>query len=652
MKKYFCVVSHTHWDREWYLPLEKFRIKLVNLMNNLIRILNENPEYIFHMDSQTKVIDDYLEIFPEKRNELIRFIRSGRLVIGPWYIQNDFFLTSGEATIRNLMTGIGDAESYGGTARTGYAPDQFGIISQLPQILMGFGIDNFIFGRGLQEENCKSEFLWEAPDGSRVLAVNLSHWYNNAQSFSRDPVKSLALLEKIEQETDRTALTPYRLCMNGVDHLEPQEDLFEILEHLNSVMDGDGTVLQVSMEEYILKIKEYIMENNTSLDKRVGELRRGSDEHILNGTLSSRIYIKRQNTRAQNLLEKVFEPFFTVLHLMGIKAEYAGNYNRYLWRKLLENHPHDSICGCSADEVHRQMEDRFERFNDALELLTESGLDLLASHIDRRDLSEGSYLAVIVNTLEHEREEVVEVTLQFPEDENTGSFEIINESGDEIPFVVLKKERIFRNLISPVNLPGNLLVDSFSCLIQARVPSYGYRTYVVNPLPCPSGSGKKEQDSMLSSESGVLEAENDLLKLFIHPEGRIDLENKRTGIKLDDVLSFEESDDCGDVYTFRTRGSKEYLDEAPEIEIVTANILRTEISLRFSWELPAFFDRTTESRSAETEVNQLTVNVILEKDSPVLGIKYKLNNRSGDHRVRGACQDRVQNRIFHGFIAF
>ena len=30
------VVSHTHWDREWYQTFQQFRIRLIDLINNLI----------------------------------------------------------------------------------------------------------------------------------------------------------------------------------------------------------------------------------------------------------------------------------------------------------------------------------------------------------------------------------------------------------------------------------------------------------------------------------------------------------------------------------------------------------------------------------------------------------------------------------------
>ena len=30
------LVSHTHWDREWYAPFQVFRMRLVGLLDELI----------------------------------------------------------------------------------------------------------------------------------------------------------------------------------------------------------------------------------------------------------------------------------------------------------------------------------------------------------------------------------------------------------------------------------------------------------------------------------------------------------------------------------------------------------------------------------------------------------------------------------------
>ena len=126
-KKTVHIISHSHWDREWYLPLERHKMKLLDLIDTNMELFDKDPGfYSFHLDGQTIVLDDYLEIRPEKREELLRHVREGHFRVGPFYILQDEFLTSGEANVRNIQTGIREAKAYGNLTKVGYFPDAFG----------------------------------------------------------------------------------------------------------------------------------------------------------------------------------------------------------------------------------------------------------------------------------------------------------------------------------------------------------------------------------------------------------------------------------------------------------------------------------------------------------------------------------------------
>ena len=106
-KRTFVVVSHTHWDREWYLPFEAFRARLMTMMDRLLDLLDRDPGYRhFVLDGQTVPLDDYLEVRPDRRADIERLVRDGRLLVGPNYMLPDEFLIGGESHFRNLMTGI------------------------------------------------------------------------------------------------------------------------------------------------------------------------------------------------------------------------------------------------------------------------------------------------------------------------------------------------------------------------------------------------------------------------------------------------------------------------------------------------------------------------------------------------------------------
>ena len=104
MKKQLHIISHSHWDREWYMGFEQHRARLVELMDALIDKMESDEEYrYFHLDGHVLAIEDYLEIRPEKRSRLEKLIRDGRIQVGPWYVLQDEFLTSGEANVRNML---------------------------------------------------------------------------------------------------------------------------------------------------------------------------------------------------------------------------------------------------------------------------------------------------------------------------------------------------------------------------------------------------------------------------------------------------------------------------------------------------------------------------------------------------------------------
>src|SRR2546427_11622094 len=77
-----------------------------------------------------------------------------------------------------------------------------------------------------------------------------------------------------------------------------------------------------------------------------GEIASGRSRPILRGVTSTRVWIKQENAACERLLLERCEP------LDALTGGTARDELRDLWRMLLQNHPHDSICGCSIDAVH------------------------------------------------------------------------------------------------------------------------------------------------------------------------------------------------------------------------------------------------------------------------------------------------------------
>jgi alpha-mannosidase len=418
MTKTAFVISHTHWDREWYETFQQFRIRLLKLIDRLLTILDADPAYRFFMlDGQTIVLDDYLQIRPEREADLRRHIQSGRLLIGPWYVLPDEFLVSGEAIIRNLLLGDRACARFGAKMRVGYVPDPFGHISQLPQILRGFELQSAALRRGLDDQ--PTELRWMSPDGSEVLLCYLRDGYDNAARLPTNDAEAFVNeARRLIESLSPFALTDSVLLMNGVDHMEPVRELPEMLDSVKE-LDPDLRLLHSTLPAYVQHVQEFLRQDLSSLPVVVGELRSPKRHHLLPGVLSARMWIKQRNASVQNLLSYWAEPFASWAELTAgdhAKSSEQAAVVRQAWKYLLENHPHDSICGCGVDQVHREMETRFDWAEQIGEQVTRQSLAAIAERVaTAHPQGEASTAALVVfNPQARPRTDVVHAEVQLP----------------------------------------------------------------------------------------------------------------------------------------------------------------------------------------------------------------------------------------------
>ncbi len=662
----FCVVSHTHWDREWYLTFQEFRVRLVQLVDRLLRLLDEQKAFRFHLDGQTVILDDYLEIKPQMREALAGHVRAGRLLVGPWYVLTDFFLAGGESAVRNLLIGMRAADSFGACARVGYMPDQFGLPSQLPQILRGFGIEGCVFGRGYTQfqdggggravRQNPVELEWEGADGSVLFACHLAAWYNNAQRFPADRQKSLRLLLKIRDELGERTFSPYLLCMNGVDHLEAQEDLLPILADLNGLLPAGMRVYQTTLPEHLHRAAAYFEEHGARPHRVRGELREGAEYDILKNTLSSRVYLKQQNAEAQSLVEARLEPLYSMIALAGAAGEYPQALIGYLWRRILQNQAHDSICGCAADAVHGHMEDRYREIQECGSLLLEDGLEWLGGHLRRDRRSPHEHLLLAVNTTEGRRSEVVEAQVQLPVGEGWRSFSIAAADGRPVPFAVLRRERLERSVLSPVNLPGSVEVDSYRVqLFAAGIPAFGFRAFTVLPS---AGDWQVPPGEELPTDGAAGETHvlsNRFLRVEVDGRGRLSLVDRRRDSRLEDLLWFEDTEDVGDAYVFRYGDRPEVVstrDAVPEVRWVRRTALEQCLEIVYPLLIPQLYDPRRPGRSNRRIPHALRLQVSLYREAPRVDFRYWIDNRARDHRLRAIVRTGIDEPVSHSSAPF
>ena len=401
------VVPHTHWDREWYLPFEQFQLRLGAVVDEVLDVLERDPEFTsFTLDGQAVVLEDYLEARPANEGRLRELLADGRLEVGPSYILPDELLVAGESLVRNLLLGRIVCERFGAQpSPVGYLPDSFGHPLQLPQILAGFGIDSFIFSRGLGDEldELGVMFRWRAPDGSEVLAIQQLASYSNFGHVG-DANDAHARVESIEErfgaQLARAGVHELLLCA-GDDHVRIRPDLPSLCTELEARRPGTTFVI-AGYREYVDALAP------ARLPAWSGELLGSRLQNILRGVNSARLYLKRANETAESRLLAV--ETLGALRTLHTGERFPIDDFRLAWARLLRCQPHDSICGCSCDEVHRDMLVRYELLERTVAAL---GRRALAGLRTDSDGSVGGRVGV-VNVLPVRRRGLVEVAGMEP----------------------------------------------------------------------------------------------------------------------------------------------------------------------------------------------------------------------------------------------
>ncbi len=645
------VISHTHWDREWYLTHEQFRFRLVALVDRLLDLLDADPNYkYFHLDGQTIVLEDYLEIRPDQEPRLRKAIEDGRILIGPWYVMPDEFLVSGEALVRNLLRGNRISKEFGTPMPVGYLPDLFGHVGQMPQIWRQFGLDNTILWRGFGGPN--AEYWWDAPDGSRLLMMHLPpEGYCNATRIVFDPDAMMARAkEKIDFERARTR-TGQALLMNGVDHVEPHTAIPALIERLSAV--PDQRAVHSTLPDYVAAVRSAVERERPPLDAITGELRSGTDyANLLPGVLSARVYLKQQNAHVQTLLESYAEPLSV---MAGTPFKYPTGQIHHAWKTLLQNHPHDSICGCSIDAVHEENMTRFARTRQVGEAIVESALDAIADSVAAPSTS-GVIRAVVVNTDAVESSRVVEASIDLPVDSaepwrlvdpqaldrpvtfwprETTITSVTTPDGQPVEFQILGEEPLVTHVMSRYETPWALNVRRIHLLWWApALPSCGHAAFDLSIGPADSAirTGRR----LVSGSERF--AENERLKLTIGDDGTFEVSDKASGITYHRVAAIEDMADVGDEYNYAPPLSDRRVTSADarvtRVSRIGGGPLRAGLRAELDLPLPQSATADRGGRTSEQVTVPITIEATLDAGAPRVAFAVTVDNRARDHRLR------------------
>ncbi|EME7121558.1 alpha-mannosidase [Enterococcus faecium] len=673
MKKKVYIISHSHWDREWYMAYEQHHMRLIELIDDLLELFEVDPSFnSFHLDGQTIILDDYLQVRPEKRQAIQQAINEGKLRIGPFYILQDDFLISSESNVRNMLIGMEESRKWGTPVMLGYFPDTFGNMGQTPQLMKQAGISAAAFGRGvkpigfdnqvLEAENYSSQYSemwWKGPDQTAIFGLLFANWYSNGNEIPVEKEAALAFWKQKLADAEQYASTNHLLMMNGVDHQPVQKDISKAI-HLANELFPDYEFIHSNFTDYLEAVQKDVPEDLGSVE---GELTSQETDgwYTLANTASARVYLKQWNTKVQRQLENITEPLATMAY------EVSGNYPHdqldYAWKTLMQNHPHDSICGCSVDSVHREMIPRFEKADEVGKCLAQDSLKQLTAAIDTTGFPKDSFPFVIVNTAGMDKTGEAEITIElerkrfaegipeqlYQELENLPKrkYHVETKSGATIP-AILSEETVQFGYDLPKD---RFRVPYMARMIKVTLPLENMPAFSWETFALVEGEAKAEEKETMIHQSGRI-IENGPLHLTIEKNGTITMEDRKNKRKLNNLHIFEDIGDIGNEYIFKQPFCDQPIlssnKENSEVKVLVDTPEIAKISILQEMEIPVSADERLEKeqqmvvefryrkaeRSKEKRILQIKTIMTIRKDSKKIDFETTLDNQMKDHRLR------------------
>jgi alpha-mannosidase len=682
------LVPHTHWDREWYEPFQRFRLRLVDLVDRVLDRAEADRRFCFTFDGQTAMLEDYLEIRPEAEPRIRALVATGQLAVGPWRILSDEFLVSGETLVRNLEAGLSWAERFGQVMAVGYLPDEFGHAAQIPQLLRLAGFGHAAVWRGVPWAVDRHAFSWSAPDGSSVRTEYLVDGYGNAAGLFAYPDVAVAgrrLLERLEPYFGTDPV----LAMYGTDHSSPVPDLLEVVEELNRGQDRYRVRLG-TLADYVL---EEAAGDGDDLPRWQGELRSSARANILMGVLSARVGLKVACARAERLLARYAEPL-QALHGTG----WPGPFLELAWRRLVESSGHDSITGCGADAVAEHVA---VRLGEAAQL--GSGLaERVAAEVAGR-VPVGA--VAVLNPSPFARAGLVDLDLAVPDEWDEIALElpdgrlVATQEVGRSPAVVhteavagsrlgelfrrVHGRKLYNRVINGIRVerdggghrlvfelddhpdPPHLDMDGLRAEVDAAagaapeaswevrvvapprrrlqaavpVPALGWTAVAASPgrgaLVAPVTPGRPDPDLTPGPVvTGAGRLDNGLVSVEVADDGSLRV---RAGqLELAGVGRLVDGGDAGDLYNYAPPAQDLLVGEPEGVEVATVarGPVRGELAVRRTYRWPGGLEPAGSARSAERAAGHTVAHAQLRAGEPFLRLRVVVDNPCRDHRLR------------------
>jgi len=690
MKKHYeiHVIPNTHWDREWLYSFQETRLMLANFMEKLLEIFRTRPEYkSYLLDSQVIPLEDYLEIHPERRAEIEKYVKTGRLLVGPWYTLPEEHIVNGESLVRNLLVGHRISADFGNVMKIGYSPFSYGQTAQMPQIYQGFGIDTILYYHGITPDEAPAEFIFEGPDGSQLFGSRMGSFarYNffflvfrpmvygkttlereydwtegglpfhlcgetNSMEhhFLVDPKKHFhreklaEILKKFIEIESEHATTEFIAAMQGMDSTLPDALEVDIIAEAKKLLEGHK-IVHSSLPEWMAKVRESAKNLIVLKGERRTPREIGTRVHLYGDVTSTRSRMKRQNALTEIKLQRLTEPVATAAWL--VDSPYPFGALRQAWKQLLQCHPHDSIAGTGVDQIEKDVLNRLEQVQCISHGLMRNELQNIQLCIDNSDLSDNQVLLTVWNPSPTPRTEIVTAFVDLPLSTGLENFSIQDATtGQPIKYWEVSREK-FHPVIRHL---GDATMQMPSIRVELKLdlhelPALGYRTLILKP----EKSRRRLPGSLVTGPNTM---ENDFLKVKINANGTLEVTHKATGQTFSQLHYFEDDGEAGHAWRHVKPAHDRVVSSlgAPvTISNLNASPLEACFQVDYHLQVPAQLaenqidmisrldaDGDNARRSDVLVPLKITSQFTLRQDSPFVAVRTTFENHAHDHRLR------------------
>jgi|GEM_PF-213002 len=623
-KKIANCIHHTHWDPIWYFTAQDAMVQFAYNMKELLDALDKGIVKNFFLDGQTAAIDEYLELHPEDRQRVEKWVKAKKLFIGPFHSQLDCFISSGESVINNLRLGITSANRLGGSSKIAYLPDSFGHSQDFPKIFNQMGIYDFVITRGVGDEyDLGSEFYMESNDGSRILVCTMLSGYGYGTYAFKDGTlltdkavdyNKISVKELIDRLVEKSTVPNEFVFPLGFDQNPAILYVDKLIEQYNKQSDEYHFQL-TTWEEYMQKIRE----KGENLKTHRSELFSTQYHRVHKSIFSARSDIKTLQDQAERILTFEVQPLMSMLDQLGV--EYDQSIIDKAWETLVKCQTHSSATLTDETNEYIKVES-----NNALNIAKATKIYLMkVIALSIRPDEPNMMPLVVFHTLPYERDAYLQLDVYTRHKD----FQLLRE-GKKLDYTVVKQERKYGGVLRKD--PSLWQKDQFYYKTTVIVKLTGLKGISYQTIFVHDGANATNAKQITPSSHVI---ENQRYKIE-HTETGIRIVDKKLGKTFDRAIYIEESGDEGDNYDYS------YPD--PEDDMVIHHYFETaecsaynaegisQMTLKGQFQVPSDLENRKQQNLDSTLKYTLTIQ--LRDDHDVIALKGAFHNAAKNHRVR------------------